>query len=73
MIMIPLSPCSANQFSLAPLRDELLGCHLVTVEDAADVDVENARDVLLGEVKDGLDLCDACVGHHDGQRSQCFD
>ena len=42
MIMILLSPCSADQFSLAPLRDELLGRHLVTIEDAADVDVENA-------------------------------
>ena len=68
MIMILLSPCSANQFSLAPLRDELFGRHLVAIEDTADVDVENARDVLLGQVEDGLDLCDACVGHHDGQR-----
>ena len=55
---------SADEFATGALRDHLLGRGLVAVEDAVEVDVEHAVDILGGELEERLYLRDAGVGDH---------
>ena len=62
-------PCGTDELPFGSLSDELLGGHLVAIEDSAYIDIEYLVYILLGQIQDRLYLCDAGIGHHDRQGS----
>ena len=63
-------PGCSDELPFRSLLNKLFRCYLVAIENTANIDIEDAIDVFFGELKDRLDLSDACVGDHDGQRSK---
>lgn len=67
------SPRGADNLPRRALLDELFGRSRIAIEDAEEVDVEHAPDVVFREVQELLDLRDAGVGDHDGQGAESVD
>ena len=71
--MTIILPSRTDDLPRSFLLDELFGRAGIAIEDAEEVDVENATDVFFRKVQGFFDLSDACIGDHNVQRAKSVD
>jgi hypothetical protein len=66
-------PGAANKLATRTLLDHLLRSGTIAVENSKHVDLKHAPNIIFGQIKKGLDLCNTSVCDHDIERAEVFD